>query len=97
MLMHGLSCEAGLKNVARDVAQQSSVCRFELVDARPETASRLLDMMYFLASKNPLASILIVFACVCTRSAMASVNLTSSSNVVISCSAHGNSVERLCK
>ena len=40
-------------------------------------------LMYFLHSRNPRASIGMVSACVCTRSAMTSVNWISSSSVLI--------------
>lgn len=40
-------------------------------------------LMYFLHSRNPLARMGIVSACVCTRSAITSVNWISSSRVLI--------------
>ena len=40
-------------------------------------------LMYFLHSRNPLARMGMVFACVWTRSAMTSVNWISSSRVLI--------------
>jgi hypothetical protein len=54
-------------------------------------------LTYFLHSKNPLASVGIVCACVSTRSARTSVNLISSSRVDIVFDLYGNNVDRECR
>ena len=76
----------------------SAINRVPILARRCSSRKRVTSagLMYRLHSRNPRASVGIVFECVATRSAITAVNSTSSSRVVIRRSCHGRRVESEC-